>query len=83
MYTYAIYEGLKEKTSSKGNKYGEIFIKGLKEDGTADFERVKLRTFSEDIINLCKSLKTSEAIKIYFSVNDLSIIIDNIVKKQN
>lgn len=81
MITYCIFDGVKEKISSKGNKYGEIFVKGLKEDGTADFEQVKLRTFSEDVLNSCKALKTAETIKIFFSVNDFSIILDGISKK--
>lgn len=80
MISVCIFEGFKEKVSSKGNKYGEIFIKGLNEDGTVDLEQAKLRTFSDDVINMCKTLKTSEKIKLLFSINDANIILDDIRK---
>lgn len=80
MVTYCLFEGVKEKTSSKGNKYGEIFVKGLNEDGSVDLEQAKLRTFSEDVINVCKTLKTSEKIKLLFSINDSSIVLDDVKK---
>lgn len=70
MLVSCYFDGIKSATSSKGNTYGDIFCRGMREDGTADFEQMKFRTFDEAVIKKANGLQKDDIINLELTIRD-------------
>lgn len=72
MISIAKYAGYKKYTSQKtGKKYGYIYVYPLLEDGNPDIEQMKIRTFSETVLEICDMLQPGESIVLDLSVKEI------------
>lgn len=79
MIVQFFYDGIRSYTSSKGNRYADLFVRGVTDEGTADFEQVKLRTFDEAVIQSCERLKPNDVVGLDLTIKDATV---NCVRKQ-
>lgn len=73
MILTAYFDGVKEATSSKGNKYGDVYVRGMDAEGVADMEQLKLRTFNEGVLAVAKTLKKDDVINLELQLRDATV----------
>lgn len=73
MVLVAYFDGFKESVSSKGNPYGDIYVRGMNAEGVADMEQLKLRTFSSDVLAVAKTLKKDDVINLELQLRDATV----------
>ncbi len=67
------FDGIKSYVSSKGTRYADLFVRGITDEGTPDFEQVKLRTFDESVIQDCERLKPSDIVALDLSIKEATV----------
>lgn len=70
MVVQVVFDGMKEATSSKGNHYADLFVRGMNVDGDADVEQLHLRTFSETVIAQAKTLGKGDVAHVDVKFDD-------------
>ena len=66
----AYWGGIKEHTSSKGNKYADLLVYAMLDDGDPDLEQTKIRTFDEDVIKVARDFKRDDVVLLDLVIRD-------------
>lgn len=69
-----LFEGMVEpKTSSKGTKYSNIYIKEIDENGEPKMEQQKYPIFGDELCDAFSKIEKNSIIEIDYDVKDISI----------
>lgn len=74
MYVQFLLEGVKERTSSKGNIFAEAYVKGVNEDGVPDVVQRRFMVFDEAVIEKLKRKNVGELVNLDLEVRDATVI---------
>lgn len=74
MFIQTVLDGVREKTSSKGSKYAEVYIKGVDEDGTPDFVQRRFMCFDEVVIERLEKFKKDDLINLDLEIREATIV---------
>lgn len=70
--TMGKYAGCRKQISKTTKRtYADVYIYPYTEDGTPDFEQVKIRTFSDNVIAACDNLQSGESVVLSLSGKDI------------
>lgn len=69
-----VLDGVKEKTSSKGSSYAEIYVRGVDENGDADFVQKRFMTFEEDVITKLRTKKPNDCVNLELEIKDATVV---------
>lgn len=69
-----ILEGTKEKASSKGKIYAEVYAKGVDDDGNADMVQRRFMCFEEDVINQLRSKKPGDCVNLVLEIKEATVV---------
>ena len=64
------FDGVEVKKSAKGIDFATIYLRSIKEDGTADFKQEKFNTFNPEVISSCRKLKQNDIISVDITIRD-------------
>lgn len=74
------FDGMKSYISSKGTRYADLFVRGITDEGKADFEQIKLRTFDESVIQDCEKLKQNDIVALDLSIKEATV--DAVIRQE-
>lgn len=73
MFAQFLLEGVREKTSSKGSAYAEVFVKGVDEDGNPDIVQHRFMTFDEEVLSKLRTKKTNDYVNLQLEIREATI----------